>query len=166
LDLRQYWLDDSVDGYTRNMLVLLKLSQSHSARYSAQLMSNRLIDYFRHITLNTDIITAIAERDHEEAEAAFEQAFPYGWLDPKGQFIPCTVAMHEANVYSLTGFRTCDAACAAGWVKFTTGLPYGDKDQILFESGSDTASLTPAQATWLRNWLVSISEPGERTPHF
>ena len=152
-------------SYALNMLVLLRISKSRSAKLISYYLGVRK-EFFEYVTLGADAVETIAEGDEKTAEAKVAEVFPYGWLDPNGKFVPVPISEHEKLVKQFTGYPTCDAACKAGWIKFTAGIPCDHNGECLFEEFSDRRRLSGRQKVWLDKWLLSISDPESAIPIF
>ena len=152
--------------YVFNILALLRMcSNSPSAQFMATHFKDRVEEVLGFIELSPDRVVDLAEGDEEAAEKTCLSVFRYGWLNPEGEFISVRFAQHDSTVQQITGFDQCDKACAAGWVKFTVGLPYNQHGECLFEPGADKRSLSLAQRNWLNTWLETIAQE-ETRPRF
>lgn len=141
------------------------MSLNHSARLMADLYGDRLEAFLGFIDLQVDCVVDFAEGDDATIEKTCSIIFPYGWLNPLGEFISVGFAQHEATVREITGYDECDEACAAGWIKFTVGLPYNQYGQCLFESDANKQLISSAQLKWLNAWLEEIADE-ETRPRF
>ena len=81
-------------------------------------------------------------------------------------FTPVPMAQHDATVNRITGYDDCDSACAAGWVKFTVGVPVNHVGECLFEPLSNRKKLNQYQKDWLNKWLSEIGVSDEDNPTF
>jgi len=152
--------------YVYNILAILRMcSKSPSAQFLVNHFENRVEEFLGFIELSPDRVVDLAEGDEETAEKACLSIFRYGWLNPEGEFIPVRFAQHDATVRKVTGFGECDEACAAGWLKFTVGLPYNQHGECIFEPGADTKMVSLAQRSWLNEWLEAIAQE-ETRPRF
>lgn len=148
-----------------NILALMRMCGGQSARFLANNYENRIEVFLRFIDILPDRIVEMAEGDEETKEKTCMLVFCYGWLNPEGKFIPVRFAQHDVTVRQITGFDECDKACAAGWLKFTVGLPYNQHGECIFEPGADKRLVTLAQRNWLNEWLETIAQE-ETRPRF
>ena len=161
--LRTIWRM-KMDLYVRNIMALMKMSQSESARFLAYNYPGRVERFLGFINLKVDYAILFAKGNNVEAEKNCHEVFRYGWLNQAGEFIRVGFSQHEQTVMHKTGHFDCDEACEAGWVKFTVGLPYNHEGVCLFESDSNRSKLSEAQTTWLNQWLNQIAK--ENPPSF
>lgn len=154
-------------SYSRNILALMRMSQSRSAKFIAHYLFDRVTEFLEYVELSRDVIMTISEGDASAAEDKTNEVFPTGWLDPNGKFVTVGIAKHEETVKKVAGHDTCDRACRAGWIKFTAGLPCDYNGECLFgEEFSDRRRLSGRQKEWLDKWLLSIAEPETTIPIF
>jgi hypothetical protein len=151
-------MESKMNLYVRNIMALMKMSRSESARFLAYNYTGRVERFLEFINLKVDCVILFAEGNNVEAEKNCHDVFRYGWLGPDGEFVPVGFAQHEQTVMNMTGHFNCDEACEAGWVKFTVGLPYNHEGSCLFESDSNRSKLREAQTTWLNQWLNRIAK--------
>lgn len=57
--------------------------------------------------------------------SAFDPALKTGWITPDGVFYRCGRTSHDSMLWYLLGMYVVDAE-VAGWVRVSTGAPYGD----------------------------------------
>lgn len=143
----------------------MRMSASRTVRLLTNLYEDRVAVFLDFIDLKVDCVVSFCEGDDETMEKNCSLVFPYGWLNPLGEFIPVGFAQHEATVRGITGYDECDEACADGWIKFTVGLPYNQYGQCLFEPDADKKLISSAQLKWLNAWLEKIAEE-ETRPRF
>lgn len=149
--------------YTRNIMALMSMSQSQSARFLRAHSEGRVERFLSFINLNIRFAVPLIEGEAAAAEKNCHDIFRYGWLNPDGEFVYVDFAQHEQTVERVTGYSDCDTACEAGWVKFTVGLPYNHMGECLFEPKSDKSLLSTKQASWLNEWLAKVAEGNKPT---